>query len=143
MKEVEAVFSQLVFQMALNILDPKALPGKLDLLNMMWMSLTNSSLTMVMTNLIFIRPLINVKKLYSRTSLNNHPHKTTTRLRRPVLSPPKEIPIQWLLYKTTNYLTRPATTFFVSQVKKTCLKRLLQNFTQPRNGKQSWTMHKK
>ena len=33
MEEAEAVFSQLAFQMALNILDPKALPEKLDLLN--------------------------------------------------------------------------------------------------------------
>ena len=51
-------------------------------------------------------------------------HKTTTRLRRPVLSSPKPIPIQSLLYKTTTCLTRPATTFFVSKMKKwkQCLK---------------------
>ena len=84
-----------------------------------------------------------LKKLYSQTCLNDHLHKTNTRLRRPGLSLPKEIPIQLLLYKTTTCLTRPATTFFVSQVKKTCLKQSLQNFTQERNGKQSWTMHKK
>ena len=59
--------------MALNILDPKALPEKLDLLNMMWMSLTNSSLTMVMTNLIFIRPLINVKKVVQSNLLKQPP----------------------------------------------------------------------
>ena len=53
-----------------------------------------------------------LKKLHSRTSLNNHPHITTTRLRWPVLCPPKEIPIQLLLYKMTISLTRPATTFF-------------------------------
>ena len=112
------------------------------LMNMMWITLTNSSVTMVMTNLIFIRPLM-LKKLYSRTCLNYPLHKTTTRLRRQALSPPKEIPIQSLLYKTTTCLARPATTSFVSQVKKNCLKWSLQNFTQQRNGKQTWTMHKK
>ena len=55
---------------------------------------------------------------YSQTCLNNHLHKMTTRLRWPVLSLPKQIAIQLLLYKTTMSLTRPATTFFVSQVKK-------------------------
>lgn len=70
--------------MALNILDPKALPEKLDLLNMMWMSLTNSSLTMVMANLIFIRPLINVKKVAQSNLLkqpppyNDHSSKMTS-----------------------------------------------------------------
>ena len=42
----------------------------------------------------------------------------TTRLRRPVLSLPKQIPMQSLLYKMTTCLTRPATTFFVLQIKK-------------------------
>ena len=35
------------------------------------------------------------------------------------------------LYKTTIRLTRPATTFFVSQMKKTFLKQPLQNFNYP------------
>ena len=42
----------------------------------------------------------------------------TTRLRQPMPSPPKPIPIQTLLYKTTTCLTRPANTFFVPQMKK-------------------------
>ena len=54
---------------------------------------------------------------YSQTSSNDHLCKTTTRLRRPMLSPPKQIPIQLLLYKTTTCLTRPATTFFESEIK--------------------------
>ena len=44
-----------------------------------------------------------------------------------MLSPPKPIPMQLLLYKTTTCLTRPATTFFVPQMKKNCLKQPLQN----------------
>ena len=48
-----------------------------------------------------------VNPAYTTTS-----YKTTTRLRRPMLSPPMRIPIQSLLYKTTTCLTRPATTFF-------------------------------
>ena len=81
----------------------------------------------------------------AKTCSNDHLYKTTTRLRRPVLSPPKQIPTQSLLVKTTTCLTWPATTFCVSQMKKTCLKLPLQNFTQRRNGKQSYmeTMHKK
>ena len=50
--------------------------------------------------------------IYSQTCSNDHLYKTTTRLRRPMLSPPKQIPIQLLLYKTTTCLTRPATIFF-------------------------------
>ena len=48
------------------------------------------------------------------------PAQTTTRLRRPTVSPPKQIPMQWLLYKitTTTHLTPPVTTFFVPQIKK-------------------------
>ena len=54
-----------------------------------------------------------------------------------MLSPPKQIPIQLLLYKMTTCLAQPATTFFVSQMKKTSLKQPLQNFTQWRNEKQT------
>ena len=57
-------------------------------------------------------------KDYSQTCLNDHLYKTTMHLRRPILSPPKQTPIQSLLYKTTTRLTRLATTFFVSQMKK-------------------------
>ena len=56
------------------------------------------------------------------TCSNGHLYKATARLRRPMLSPPKQIPIQSLLYKTTTCLTRPATTFFVSQIKKNLFK---------------------
>ena len=49
---------------------------------------------------------------------NDHLYKTTNCLRRPMLSPPKQILMQLLLYKTTSCLKRPATTFFVSQMKK-------------------------
>ena len=55
---------------------------------------------------------------YSQTCSNDHIYKTTTRLRRPMLNPPWQIPIQSLLYKTTTCLTGPATNFLVSQMKK-------------------------
>ena len=51
------------------------------------------------------------------TVQNNHPNKTTIRLRRPMLSPPKQIFIQPLLYKKTTCLTSPAATFLVSKWK--------------------------
>ena len=35
-----------------------------------------------------------------------------------MLSPPKQIPIKLLLYKTTTFLMEPTTTFLVSQMKK-------------------------
>ena len=66
---------------------------------------------------------------YSQPCSNNHLYKTTTRLRRPVLSLPKPISMQSLLYKTTTWLMRPATTFFVHQMKKSMFKRL-QKFIQ-------------
>ena len=56
--------------------------------------------------------------IYSQTCLYDHLYKTTTPLRQPMLSPPKPISIQLLLYKTTTCLTRAATTFFVPQMKK-------------------------
>ena len=49
---------------------------------------------------------------------NDHCYKMTTHLRQPVLGLPEQIPIQSLLFKTTTCLTRPATTFFVSQMEK-------------------------
>ena len=64
---------------------------------------------------------INLKH-YSQTCSNEHLCKKTTHLRWTMLSPPKQIPIQSLLHKTTTCLTRPATTFFVSQVKKSLSK---------------------
>ena len=57
-------------------------------------------------------------KHYSHTCSNDHLCKTTTHLRWPMLSPLKQTPIPSLLYKTTSCLTRPGTTFFVSQMKK-------------------------
>ena len=56
---------------------------------------------------------------YSQTCSNDHLYKTTTRLRQPVLSQPKQIPVQLLLYKTTTCVTRPATTFFCLPNEKT------------------------
>ena len=50
--------------------------------------------------------------MYSQTCLNDHPHNTTTRLRQPVLSLAKQIPIKSLLYTMTTCLMQPATTFF-------------------------------
>ena len=55
---------------------------------------------------------------YSRTCSNDYLYKKTTRPRRLMLNPSKQIPIQSLLYKTITCLTRPAITFFVSQMKK-------------------------
>ena len=78
-----------------------------------------------------------VSETYSQTYSNKHLYKTTTHLRWPVPSPPKQIPIQSLLYKTTTCLTWSATTFYcLPNEKKTCLKQPLQNFTHRRNRKQ-------
>ena len=63
---------------------------------------------------------------YSQTCSNNHLYKT--RLRRPMLCPPGQIPMQSLLYKTTTCLTRPATSFFVSQMKKKSLPKTTTKF---------------
>ena len=68
------------------------------------------------------------KFYYSKTCLYEHLYKTTTRLRRPVLSPPKPIPIQSFMCKTTTCLTRPATTFFVSQMKNNLCKTTTAKF---------------
>ena len=76
--------------------------------------------------------------LYSQTCSNDHLYKTITRLRRSMLSSPKQIPKQSLLHKTTTCLTWPATTFLSPRWKKACLKQPLQNFTQRRNVKQTW-----
>ena len=54
-----------------------------------------------------------------------------------MLSPSKEVLMQSLLYKATTYPIQPATTIFVSQMKKTCLKQPLQNFIQRKNGEQT------
>ena len=67
---------------------------------------------------------------YSQTCLYYHLYKTTTHLRLPMLSPPKPIPKQSLLYKTTICLMRPVT-FFCSPNEK---KQLLQNFIQRKMG---------
>ena len=52
---------------------------------------------------------------YSQTCSNDQLYKTTPSLRRPMLMPPKPIPIQSLLRKTTM---QPAATFSVPQMKK-------------------------
>ena len=88
---------------------------------------------------------------YSQTCSNHHLYKTTIRLRRPMLSLPKQIPIQSLLYKTTTCLTRPATTLFVSQMKKTCRKQkknlskttITKFYPAKKWEKHKATMHKK
>ena len=54
-----------------------------------------------------------------------------------MLCPPKQIPVESFLYKTTTRLTRPATTFFVSQMKKGLPKTTTKNFVQQRNAKQT------
>ena len=46
-----------------------------------------------------------------------------------MLSLPKQIPIQLLLYKTTTCLIWPATTESQMKKKKTCLKQQLQNLS--------------
>ena len=46
-----------------------------------------------------------------------------------MLSPPKQIPVKFLLFNATS------DHFFNSQMKKTCLKQQLQNFIQRRNAK--------
>ena len=66
--------------------------------------------------------MVNGFLLYSQTCSNDHLYKTTTRLRWPMLSPPKQILIQLLLYKTTTCLTQPATTFLSPKWKKTLSK---------------------
>ena len=65
---------------------------------------------------------------YSQTCWNDYLCKMTTCLRRPVLSPLKQIPIQLLLYKMIICLTWPATTFFVSQMKKALSKMTTTKF---------------
>ena len=62
--------------------------------------------------------IIALAYIYSQTYSNDHLYKMTTRLRQPMPSPPKPIPIQTLLYKTTTCLTRPGNKFFVPQIKK-------------------------
>ena len=69
---------------------------------------------------------INLKH-YSQTCSNIQLCKTTTRLRWPMLSLPKQIPLQSLLCKTS--LTWPATTFVVSQMKNVCLKQPLKSLS--------------
>ena len=79
----------------------------------------------------------NMYLYYSQTVLANHLYKTTTRLRQPTLSPPKQIPIQSFLCKTTACPTQPASAFFcLPNEKKTYLKQSHQNFTLRRNEKQ-------
>ena len=67
-------------------------------------------------------------KVISQTCSNDHLYKTTTHLRRPMLSPPNQILIQSLLYKTNTCLTRPSTTFFClpneKKLSKTTTKKL-------------------
>ena len=59
----------------------------------------------------------------------------TNSIRRSMLSLLKQILIQSLLYKTITCLTQPASTFFVSQMKRTCLKQPLQNLNPTKKWK--------
>ena len=52
------------------------------------------------------------------SSITVKPAQTTTSTRRPIVSLPKQIPIQSLLYKTTTCLTRSATTCLSHKWKK-------------------------
>ena len=73
----------------------------------------------------------------SQTCSNDHLYKMITRLRRPMVSSPKQISVQSILYKMTTYLTRLATIFWSLKWGKTCLKQPLQNYIPRRNGKQT------
>ena len=68
-------------------------------------------------------------KHYSQTCSNEHPCKTTTRLRRPILSLSKQIPTQSLLYKTTTCLMRPAMTLLSPKWRKACLKQSIKTIS--------------
>ena len=50
--------------------------------------------------------------IYSLICSNNHLYEIVTGLRQPMLSLPKPIPMQFLLFKTTTCLTQVVTTFF-------------------------------
>ena len=65
---------------------------------------------------------------YSQACSNDHLYKTTTRIRRTMLSTPKQTAIQSLLYRATSCLTRPSTTIFVSQMKKNLSKTTTTKF---------------
>ena len=56
----------------------------------------------------------------------------TTFAERPMLSPPKQIPIQLLISNVTS------NHFFDSQMKKTCLKQKTQNSIQQNNAKKNY-----
>ena len=67
----------------------------------------------------------------------------TNSVRGQMLSLPKWILVQSLLYKTTTCLARPSTIFLSPKWKKAYLKQPLTNFIQQRNAKQTQeTMHK-
>ena len=62
-------------------------------------------------------PYFQGRSTHYSDSLYGHLYKMTTRLKQPMLSLPRPIPIQLLLCKTTTCLTRPVTSF-VPQMKK-------------------------
>ena len=75
-------------------------------------SLSQSQLTLVSGNDLTTYGI----EFFNQTTVKSV--QTTTSIRQTVLSLPKQIPIQPLLYKTTTCLTQPATPFFVSQIQK-------------------------
>ena len=79
-------------------------------------------------------------KHYSQACSYDHLCRMTTFLRRPILSLPKQTPVQSWLYQTSTCLTRPTTTF-LSPIKPR-LKQPLKTFIQKRNAKQR-AVHKK
>ena len=87
----------------------------------------------------FLSPLgVLLVSYYSQTCSNHHIYKTTNCLRPPMLSAPKPIPIQSLLYKTTTCLMRPGTTFFCPPSEKSLSKTATAKFYSP----QKWVkMH--
>ena len=62
-----------------------------------------------------LRTLFLYLAYYIQTCSNDHLYRMMTHLRWPILSPPKQIPIQSLQYETTTCLTQPAITFFASK----------------------------
>ena len=93
----------------------------IDLVNSVIIFLSQMTLLRWLTFLLGSQTVILIILLFwinSQTCLYDHLYKMTTPLRRPMLSPPKPVFIQLLLYKMTTRLTWLATTIFVPQRKK-------------------------
>ena len=75
--------------------------------------------------------------LKSQTGMNSFRLSCERTVRQAMLSLPKQIPVQLLLYKMATCLTQPATIFLSPKWKKAYLKQPLTNFIQQRNAKQT------